>query len=145
VNSPRNLFELAGRLQRSGRNPLAVYLLGLCIAAGLSFIAGILTGSGTMKPIEHLMPGGLVASWYLLLFGGGLTAITGIMLRDLVYSLLIERAGLIALTTASVVYAAALAFFGDYLTCVTLALFAGACLWRIWQVRRELAHIRGRA
>lgn len=144
MSRPRNLFELAGRIQRSGRNPLAVYLLGLCIVAGISFIAGMLTGNDGMKPIEKLMPGALVAGWYVLLFGGGCIAVTGIMWRDLVTSLLVERAGLVALTTASVVYDGALVILGDVGGSVAVALFAFASGWRIWDIRKELGHIRGR-
>jgi hypothetical protein len=122
-----------------------VYLLGLCIVAGVSFIAGTLTGRDGKTPVEHLMPGALVAGWYMLLFGGGAIAVTGIMWRDLVTSLLVERAGLIALTTAAVVYGVTLAALGQAAGTVTLALFAVACVARIWQIRRELSRIRGGA
>ena len=141
----RDLLEFLSSAQRVGRNPLAVYLLGLCIVAGLSFLAGLIAGGEELKPVERLMPHGLVVGWYLLLFGGGLVSVIGIALRDVVVSLLVERAGLIGLGAASFVYSIALSLVRDVATAATVLAFSLACVARLWQIRRKLHMLRGRS
>lgn len=142
MTRPRAVLNALTQIQRTGRNPLAVYLLGLCVTAAVSFVAGLLAGGDGMKPVERLMPGPLVFGWYVLLFAGAAIAIVGVMLRDLVASLLVERAGLYALTAASAVYAAALLTLHNYVSGTATGVFALFCLWRVLQIKREIRHIR---
>ena len=132
---------MVNHTHRSGRNPLAIYLLGLVVTAGLSFTAGLLVGRDGSTPVEKLMPHGLVIAWYVLLFAGGLTSVIGVALRDLVSSLLIERAGLVALAPAASIYATALLLLSNYVTGLTVAAFAVACMARIWQIWKEIRAI----
>lgn len=136
-------FEIISRVQRSGRNALAMYLLGLCITTGGGFMLGLLAGQESDNPIDLLLPGWLVFLWYALLLVGAIVSFVGICIPEVVTSLICERAGLTALMPAAAVYGVFVIMQGhSYVSGVTVEVFALSCLWRGLQIRAELRHIR---
>jgi hypothetical protein len=85
------------------RNPLAVYLLALCLISGISLLVGVST-SGS---IEAELPFAAARVWgAMLTFGAGSTLLGMFWQGDRRTGLLIKRGGLLALSIAAFIYAA---------------------------------------
>src|SRR5437868_796326 len=86
------------------RNPLEVYLLGLCVLAGVSGVYALASG---VPPADHTPPAmSLIFSVLLVL--GGIGGIAGAFWRDAITGVLIVRAAMIPVAAGSLAYAVAL-------------------------------------
>lgn len=126
-----------GAILRSGRNPLALFLLGACILNG---IVGVLAPEATAGAVARVLPAWATTLWYWgLLISAGVSG-TGILLRGL-KSLLVERAGLLLLALLLGVYSVAVLVVAEWkglFVSVLVAAFAGAAVARFAQIQRDL-------
>lgn len=111
----------------ASRHPFETYLLALAAISGLPLIIGEPT-SGT---IDEALPYPLVLVWGLMLLVGSTIALVGLYWRGRsATGLVLERAGLIGVGGASLVYATALVilvqFEGAFSSCITAG-FGLAC------------------
>lgn len=89
------------------RNPLAVYLLVLCVVSGASLLSGLST-SGS---IESELPFAAARIWGAMLTAGAGSTLLGMFWQgDRRTGLLIKRTGLLALSNAAFIYALVLIF-----------------------------------
>lgn len=85
------------------RNPLAVYLLALCVVSGVSLLSGVST-SGS---IESELPFAAARIWGVMLTAGASSTLLGMFWQgDRRTGLLIKRTGLLTLSIAAFIYAA---------------------------------------
>lgn len=114
------------------RNPLEVFLLGLCVVSGL--------GSLVNPPLSSGVPGWLAAGWYFLLVLGGLAGLTGAYWRDAITGVLIVRAGMIPVGAGAYAYATVTMAHRDVLAGLILFAFGACAHWRAVQITH---HVRG--
>lgn len=124
------------------RDPRELMLLGLCLLAGLSYVAG----GDRPGSIEQTMPGWLVVAWNLALLVAGAVGIAGnIWPGQLGTALLIRIAGQFLASGPAAAYAlAALAYAGAaalFPAGIVLA-FAGACLWTAKYLTEDVRTLR---
>lgn len=87
------------------RNPLAVYLLGLCIVAGIPLLFGVTTAGS----LEAALVPWVVHAWgAMLVFGGTSTLLGMYWVGDARDGLLLKRVGMLTLTLASTAYTMAI-------------------------------------
>lgn len=87
-----------------GRNPFEVLILVWAVFTG----ASLLFGAPVPGSVQALLPRWVVITWYTLLCIGGLVGLVGVWLGDVIASLLVERAGMMFIAPAGLLYAAAL-------------------------------------
>ncbi|MFJ1765077.1 hypothetical protein ACIOD2_32450 [Amycolatopsis sp. NPDC088138] len=125
---------------RRGKHPHEVVLLAAAFLLGLSgSLAFNATATSTARtlpfPFGHLLYAGMAFGAAIALVGVFWPGITGA---------LIERAGLILVSTWSLVYGVVVLFnsgargimFGGF-----MAAFAAASLWRVWQIAKEAREV----
>lgn len=123
------------------RNPLAVYLLGLCFISGLSLLVGVPT-SGS---IESELPLYLARTWGLMLTFGSAASLCGMFWQgDRRTGLLIKRVGMLSLSVAAFVYAAVVLFAaglkGGFVAGIILG-FGLACSIQFARINRRVHRI----
>lgn len=94
-----------GDLVALDRHPLVVFLLGLCVISGIANLV-------TPNPAAPHVPLWINRAWYLLLIGGGLTALVGVFWRDVVTGILVVRAGLLFVGAGAYAYAVVVGHHG---------------------------------
>ena len=115
------------------RDPLALYLLGLCVVSGLASI--------TRHPVPGI-PGWLGATWAVVLVAGGGTALVGKTLASPAWGYLVERIGLYPLGGAALGFGAALIAVGATLSGTVTVVFGLAVAIRITQITRRIQRAR---
>lgn len=119
------------------RNPFQVWLLAACVLAGITGIIAPDEGS-----VARQLSGGMQLYWYLSLLIGSAIALAGMWWRDPLTGVLIERAGLVILGPAALVYTAGILSFGLSPGVLIVAAFALSIFVRIRQINLNLG--RGR-
>jgi len=111
------------------------------VLSGLAYTLGAPPPNSVTEPL----PDWAVTVWYLVLFTGGAISLAGIAIPDVLYSLLVERAGTYMLGPAGSLYAVALFSSAGWRALgaggITAA-FSIACLFRWWQITLLLARIK---
>lgn len=136
----------------TARHPFAMYLLGLCVVSGAVALIGAAVGQPTEPPaIAATVPQWARLTWYGLLVAGGLLSLAGVWwprrrIIDMITGLLWERRGVVGLAIGANLYGLTLLFllhdFAGRVSGVLTVLFAGACMARLWDIRRDLNRIR---
>ena len=117
------------------RNPLELFLLGLCVTSGVANGYGLALG---------VPPGDHVPAWMAWFFAGlitygGVAGIAGAFWKDAITGVLIVRAAMIPTCTGSLSYAVAVfGGGGGLLASVVVAGFAVACGWRAWDITKHV-------
>lgn len=114
-------------------NPMEVYLLGLCAISGATQLLALLAGT---PPTTIVVPMWLNVIWYVLLLVGGVTGVVGAFWRDTLTGLLVLRAAVWPVGHTALGYAAVLAWKGQWMSAVVVAVFGVACLWRYVKISR---------
>lgn len=123
-------------------NPFEVFLLGLSLVSSF----GLLRGNPGSMVLDEQLNDLVVSLWGVALAAGSVTALAGVFCYrwqdTLMPGLVLERAGLLLVGTAAVVYS------GVVLSAVSLdsarwpvsiqIAFAGACFFRSWQDHRAI-------
>jgi hypothetical protein len=102
----------------------------------------IAQNSGT---IERTLPPGLIVAWYAMLAIGSFVALSGVFWREPLAGLLIERAGLLFLIAATVIYSFALLYAAGFRGAAAASFvvaFAAASSIRAIDIGRILVRIR---
>lgn len=116
---------------------MLLYLYGLCMLSGAAYFA---TGPNPGS-VATLLPGSLVYLWYIALAVGGALGMVAALWPDPDTGLLIERAAMLPLGAATLVYAAALLVLGNVAVLLTAGIVAGfgaAAVWRTVQITRQV-------
>lgn len=118
------------------RNPLEMYLLGLCVLAGLAngYVLAL-----TGRSDDHVPP---LIGWAfaVLLVAGGLGGIAGAFWPDAISGVLIVRAAMIPTSAGAMAYAVeVLRGGGGWVAALSTAGFAVACGWRAADIT---SHVR---
>lgn len=125
------------------RHPYAVYLLSLCLAAGIAQVGrGQASGS-----IAEAVPTTLALAWGVLLVLGASVSLTGIFWRSPLKGLLIEGVGQVMFAPAALTYAVVvMATAGELgvLAATPYIGFALAATVRLLQIHRAIRHVRER-
>jgi len=124
-----------------GQNPLTVLFLLWAVLAGAAYALG----TPPPNSVTASLPNWLVIPWYLILCVGGVIAIVGIWIPDLLMSLFVERSGMMMVSPAAAVYASAsFAFVGWRAIGVggITGAFAIACAVRWWQINLMLWRLK---
>lgn len=119
------------------RHPFQIFIMVLCALVGIP----VLFGDATPGSISETLPHGFRQAWALLLSIGATVTLIGGAWRNRVTGLLIEQVGLVSAGGATLVYGAALlttAGKTGYVAAAQIGAFGGACLWRWWQIQRQL-------
>jgi hypothetical protein len=128
--------ELVDPLEAS-RHPFEVYMLVLAAISG----APLLFGKPNSGSIEETLPPLLVTAWGGMLVVGSLLALLGLYWRGRSSTaLLMERAGLVGVGGAAVVYAAALTtagWRGAFAGCLTAG-FGLACFAQAHRISQRI-------
>ena len=120
----------------SSRHALVIFLLLLCVFAGLPALLGSDAKPGS---IEALMPPVFRVFWSLFLTVGPLMAIAGILWPQLWLGVLLEQTGLVALGGAGITYGVAIISFNGqngFQSGSLVLVFGIFCLARVWQLIR---------
>lgn len=123
------------------RHPDTVFLLALCLTAGLSQTLGP-TEPGS---VTALVPPWLADAWGVLLTVGAVITLTGVFWRHQVTGLLIEAVGRTMFAPAALAYAVAIAAAAGTdgaLAAAPFVGFAASCGWRIRQILRSVTEVR---
>lgn len=104
--------------------PIESFVALLCVVAGLTQLAGL----GEQQSVEASLPHLVTQLWSLELVGGGVTVVISVWRADRRG----ERAGLVLLGVAAIVYAiCALSFLGTrsiYTAAITIAFALAVCI-----------------
>lgn len=116
------------------RNPLELFLLGLCVFSGV--VNGIrLFATGQTLDQTPLW---LAWSWYVLLIVGGLAGIVGAYWKDAITGVLIVRAAMWPVAAGAFMYAIVLPGRVGVQTAALVAAFGACCAWRAVQITRHV-------
>lgn len=118
-------------------DPRAVFVLALCIFAGVPLIFG-LTDSGSL---DAYLPKWAIAIWGLLLVGGAAGSLVG-MARQTPLGILVEQVGSVVVGVGTIYYALATIFAFHVFTpstAITLA-WGLSCFWRWGQLEVLVTH-----
>ena len=84
------------------RNPLAIFLLCLCLLSGLLMLGGVTTA----KSVEAALPAVVARVWGTMLSFGSASTLVGMYWQGSIQAgLLAKRVGMFSLTVASLIYA----------------------------------------
>lgn len=126
----------------TGRHrPHEVVFLAYSALLGLAFVVGA-KPPGT---VEQLLPDWVLWVWYVLLLISGAVGIVSMPVRDPYVGLTLERAAMWGQSAAFSMYSVAIFAVGGQSgvfaggLCLSLA---GASVWRMRQIRRELTLVR---
>jgi len=125
-----------------GRHPFEVALLAACLAVG-----ALLVITGSRPPsLTRGLPEAVVTVWLALVAVGGATGLLGVYWRRLDTGLLIEFAGVVAISAACALYVAALFALNPLPTALgTGGLITGVAAgaaWRAGQCIADLLRLR---
>lgn len=125
------------------RDPPELFLLGLCLLSGATF----LVGAAPPSLVERAMPGWVVTAWYVMLVVAGLVGIAGNLWPGQLHTALLVRLSgqLLAAGPAAAYVVAVVAFAGPgaLFSAVVVAAWAGVCLWTARQRRQDLRMVGG--
>lgn len=124
------------------RHPFEVAMLAAATVVGFS---RILAPHPTSGSLEKALPPHLVTGWYLLLMIGSVVGLLGVSWKTPVAGLLIERSGMIFLSSAGLIYTIALISSGGWRAVAAASFVAGfatASAVRAWDIGRVLVRIR---
>lgn len=126
----------------TGRHrPHEVVFLAYSALLGAAFVIGA-KPPGT---VEQLLPTWVLWVWYVLLLVSGAVGIASIPMRDLYVASALERAAMLGQAAAFAGYATAIFAVGGQRGVFAAGLclsLAGASVWRMRQIRREITEIR---
>lgn len=127
-------------LSRTGRSPFQLYLVGLVLVGGL----GIVTNTSN-NAITQAMGEPYATIWGLFLTLGGILILLGIYWpKDAITGLIIERAGLVALGGASLIWSILVVWRvhlnGLFSALLTFGLFL-ACLAQWWWIDQNVNRV----
>lgn len=124
----------------SSRSPFEFFLLVACMLSGVN---GLLNPFKASVSASSVLPEWELYAWYGGLLVGGIIALVG-YLRKTLFSLALERTGLILLTAMSLVYSITLvandltlAFAASFVIA-----FGVACAFRVRQISLELKRVQ---
>lgn len=83
-----------------GRNPFEVFMLAWAVYVG----AALTLGAPPPGSVQALLPHWMVTAWYTLLCIGGLVGLAGVWMGDPIRSLLVERAAMMIICPAGLLY-----------------------------------------
>lgn len=125
------------------RMPHQIILLFFATLVGVTFV---FRQAPAPNSLERYLDARVLWAWYLMLLLGGAIGMVGSFLKRRPYQgLLAERASMILLTTAMVMYAVAIMFSAHAagLTAGAYVLAWGAsCAWRVIDIQRDLRALR---
>lgn len=127
-------------LINSGRQPFELVILAVCVLSGLS---GLLV-PGAQSPAIVAALGEWTWAWYVGLTLGGAVPLVGVWLK-MPTCLLIERVGMVWLSTLFLAYGVGIAFVADSRGVTAAAFTAGyglAAAARVWQISRDLRKLK---
>lgn len=126
----RPVVVLAGR-----HRPHEILLLVVSVLIGAAYTLG----APPPGSLAALLPGWAVLVWAVGLAASGVVGLVGVA-----YSMRLEAAGMLLGAGALVWYAGAVAPFGwrASFACAISCAWAGANLWRAWQIRGDLRRPR---
>jgi len=94
--------------------------------------------------LDAAYPTWMTGAWYLLLGAGGLAGGVGLLLRNIIVSLYLERASMIAIAAGAAIYALAAFYVGGwraFLAGGLIACWSAACAWRAGQITLDLRRV----
>lgn len=125
-----------------GRNPFEVFLLAWVAFAGT---AALVVGPPASESPIPLLPYWLVMTWYTLLCIGGSVGLAGVWIRNLILSMLVERAAMLILSPSALLFAVVLFSLGGapalFSSSLTLA-FAVMTFVRFVRINAQLRKLR---
>jgi hypothetical protein len=124
-----------------GRNPFEVFVLLWAILVGASLVFG----SPAPGSLQELLPQWMVTGWSTLLCIGGLVGLVGVWLRNLTLSLLVERAAMLTISPAALLYSVALFSLGGARAAASggaVLVFALSSFVRILRISTQLKRLR---
>jgi hypothetical protein len=86
----------------------------------------------------------MVTAWYLLNGAGGLAGLVGVLWRNIIVGLHLERAGMVACAAAVAMYALAAFYVAGWRAASAgglIACWAAACVWRAGQITLDLRRV----
>lgn len=118
------------------RHPFQLFILVLCFITGLPVILGKMPAPGTL---ENSLPDILLVGWSWVLVLGSGVAMLGSLWPG---KILLEQLGLICTGFAAGLYGALVMIIawdrGGYQAGGIILAFGAACLWRAWQIQRDI-------
>lgn len=139
--SIRRVYEFMAHEGTEGRNPFEVFMLMWATFVGIS----LLLAEPSSGSVQSFLEDWMVIVWAVCLCFGGSVGLVGVYLKDMLLSLLTERASMFVLFPASVLYAIALfATVGTRATIagsIIIAFSAASCI-RLVRIYRTLRTIR---
>jgi hypothetical protein len=112
------------------RNPLEVYLLGLCVLSG---------AVSMLSPQPSPIPAWANVAWYGLIAAGGLVGMVGTFCRDAITGTLIVRAAMIPVGAVAYLYAVMVGVAAGPVAGLVVAAFGVSAHLRAWQISRQLS------
>jgi hypothetical protein len=91
--------------------------------------------------LDIAYPAWVTQTSYVLLGVGGVVGMVGLLWRGILLSLVLERAGMIAISASTAIYAVAAFYVGGWRALVgggLIACWSGACAWRAGQITLDL-------
>lgn len=122
---------------REGREGFEIYVLGLCLLAGIP----LLLGKSRPGSIQSLLPEEWQVIWSLFLVGGSLLALIGIFWPNRATGLILEQVGMVPTGVAALVYAVVVLIMAGWSGVIPVAVVGGfgvACFRRWYRIQRVL-------
>lgn len=126
------------------RSPFEAFLLLVSLVAVLP----LLQGDPGSAALEAALNDGTIIVWGLALGAGSTLALTGLWWRGGIWaSWLLERAGLMLVCVAALVYGAVIVEAAGSVDEIRYAAavqtgYSAACAWRCWQITRDMRRAR---
>lgn len=125
------------------RHPDSVFLLALCLTAGIGQVAS----SGEPASVESSVPPPIATLWGVVLIVGAVVTLTGIFWRGTsTDALMVEATGRVMFAPPALAYAIAIVAvapgFSGWLAAAPFVGFSLSCVWRIGQVIRDVGGLR---
>lgn len=126
-----------------GRNPFEVLVLFLAIFSSLSFALNPqVPGDSAASYLPHWM----VISWFILLCTGGLAGLVGVLQRNQILSLLVERVAMAWTGTSALLFGIVLLYRAPaplgWQAGISVLAFALASLWRLLRIQSYIRKLR---
>lgn len=125
------------------RMPHQIVVLASCVLTGLIFLV---IRAPAPNSLERLLDVRVLWAWKLMLLIGGAVGLVGSFMRKRPYQgLLAERASMILMTTAMLMYAVAIIAVAGAAGTASAAFILGwaaSCVWRMWDIHKDLKILR---
>lgn len=125
------------------RMPHQVVILFFSALVGFVFV---LRQAPAPNSLERYLDIRILWVWYLMLFVGGIVGLVGSFMKRRPYQgLLAERASMILMSTAMLIYAVAILASAGAAGITAAAYILGwamSCLWRLWDIQKDLRVLR---